>query len=171
MKANWQGGPPPISLLKEISLLSSLTDEELTQLLGYGSILKREAHSNIVIEGEFSWGVYLLLQGNVGVFRTNKLTGLSFDVGQIQAPGFFGEMSLIDEQPRSATVQALTACYLFHVHRDSFLRFVSRSPDLKLRFYQACVKTLAARVRELDDHHVVNQYQLWKMALRKDVAS
>lgn len=167
---SWQGGPPPIALLREITLLSTMTDEELTQLLTFGSILKREAYSNIVIEGEFSWGLYLLLQGTVGVYRTNKMTGLTFDVGQIRDPGFFGEMSLVDESPRSATVQALTPCYLFYIHRDAFLRFVNRSTDLRIRFYLSCVKTLVARVRALDDSHVVNQYQLWKIALRKDAA-
>jgi CRP-like cAMP-binding protein len=105
------------------------------------------------------------------VFRTNKLTGLTFDVGEIASPGFFGEMSLFDEHPRSATVQALDHCYLFHIHRDSFFKFLGRSGELKLRFYQACIKTMVTRVRELDENHVVNQYQLWKMALRKDVAS
>lgn len=167
----WQGGPPPISLFKEIKLLSSMSEEELTQLIAYGTILKREAHANIVIEGEFSWGLYLVLKGAARVFRTNKLTGLTFDVGEVRSPGFFGEMSLIDDQPRSATVQALETCYLYYVHRDSFFKFLARSTDLKLRFYQACIKTMVTRVRELDENHVISQYQLWKLALRKDMAS
>lgn len=167
---SWQGGAPPIPLLREIRLLSSLTDAELARLLDFGSLVRREAHSNIIIEGELTWGVYLLLSGAVGVYKTNKLTGTSYDIGQIRDPGFFGEMSLVDENPRSATVKALTDCVLFHISRDSFLKFIGGSQNLKIRFFGACIGVLIDRLRELDDSYVVSQYQLWKIALRKDVA-
>lgn len=167
---SWQGGPPPLPLLREIRLLSALTDAELTRLLEFGTLVRREAHANIIIEGELSWGVYLLLSGAVGVYKTNKLTGMSYDIGQIRDPGFFGEMSLVDENPRSATVKALTDCVLFHIGRDSFLKFANSSQSLRNRFYEACVRVLIERLRELDDSYVVSQYQLWKIALRKDAA-
>src|SRR4051812_30560433 len=99
---SWQGRPP-VSLFREIKLLETMTDAEINRLIDYGQLQKREAHSNVVIEGEFTWGLYLLLQGAVGIFKTNKLTGTTYDIGQLREPGFFGEMSLVDENPRSAT--------------------------------------------------------------------
>ncbi len=161
---------PSLAVLKEIHLLSTMTDSELARLLQYGAIFRREAHANIVIEGEFSWGLYLLLNGTVGVFRNNKLTGTTYDVGQIRDPGFFGEMSLVDENPRAATVKALTDCIVFYISKENFLRFLAASPGLNVRFYEACVKNLMERLRELDDSYVVSQYQLWKIALRKDAS-
>jgi CRP-like cAMP-binding protein len=120
-----------------------------------------------VIEGEPSWGLYLILEGVCGVFKTNKLTRDSFDVAQLREGGFFGEMSLIDDQPRSATVKALTECSLFAISKESFQQFLKMAPTLRERFQDSCIRILVGRLRELDDNYVTSQYQLWKTAIRK----
>jgi CRP-like cAMP-binding protein len=161
---------PSISLLKEIKLLQPLTDAELTQVLQLGRWVRYEPHSNIVIEGELSWGLYLIIEGMVGIFKTNKLTGENYDIGQLRKGSFFGEMSLVDNNPRSATVKALTECELFCISKEAFQALLNHSPATKVRFYESCVKHLVARLRELDDNYVISQYQLWKIALKKEAA-
>jgi CRP-like cAMP-binding protein len=106
----------------------------------------------------------------VGIIKTNKLTGDNYDVGQLRAGSFFGEMSLVDDNPRSATVKALTDCRLFYISKDTFFEFLGRSEALKMRFYESCIKDLVWRLRELGDNYVVNQYQLWKSATKKEAA-
>jgi CRP-like cAMP-binding protein len=162
---------PTLSALKEIKLLQVFRDAELESLLSAGQAMRFEAHSNIVIEGEMSWGIYLILKGTAGIYKTNKLTGDSYDVGQLHQGAFFGEMSLVDGNPRSATVRALTQCELFHVSKDAFRSFLGSSPELKLKFYEACIKNVVDRLRELDDSYVISQYQLWKTLLKKKEAA
>jgi CRP-like cAMP-binding protein len=163
------GSPPPpmptLSQLREVRLLSGFTDNELAYLQQQGETRAVQAHSNVIIEGELSWGVFFLLEGMVGVYKTNKLNQVNYDVGQLHAGSFFGELSLVDQNPRSATVKALTDCRLFVISRDRFERLVHHSPDLQLRFYEACIRVLAQRLRDLDDNYVISQYQLWKSAL------
>jgi CRP-like cAMP-binding protein len=161
---------PTVPMLKEIRLLQSFTEGELGKLIQVGQAATYEAHSNIVIEGEMTWGLYLMLEGVVGIYKCNKLTGEHYDVGQLRQGNFFGEMSLVDENPRSATVRALTDCAVFYVSKEIFAQFLETSPDLKLRFYEACVRNLVTRLRELDDNYVISQYQLWKTALKKEAA-
>jgi CRP-like cAMP-binding protein len=161
---------PTVPMLREVKLLQTLNDGELGRLIQVGAGATYEAHGNIIIEGEMSWGLYLILEGVVGIFKANKLTGESYDVGQLRSGSFFGEMSLVDENPRSATVRALTDCHLFYISKDSFEHFLGASSDLRLRFYDACVKNLVGRLRELDDNYVISQYQLWKTALKKEAA-
>lgn len=161
---------PTVEMLKEIKLLKPIREPELAQLLQMGSPVSFEAHSNIIIEGEFSWGLYLILSGMVGIFKTNKLTGENYDIGQLREGSFFGEMSLVDTNPRSATVKALTDCQLFYISKEIFEKFLNQSADLKVRFYESCVRTLVQRLREVDDNYVVSQYQLWKIALKKEAA-
>jgi CRP-like cAMP-binding protein len=161
---------PTVEMLKEIKLLKCFTDSELAKLLPLGMSGTVEAHENIIIEGELTWGLYLLLDGAVGIFKINKLTGESYDVCQLGAGSFFGEMSLIDENPRSATVKALVDSQLFYLSKESFTKFLSQSTDTRLRFLDSCVKSLVGRLRELDDNYVISQYQLWKTALRKEAA-
>lgn len=164
------GAKPSVGMLKEVKLFASLNEAELSQLAGLGRTLGYEAHSNIVIEGEMSWGLYLIIDGVVGIFKTNKLTGESYDVGQLRKGNFFGEMSLIDNNPRSATVKALTNTYVFHISKEVFNQFLAQSPNTMLKFYENCVRTLVSRLRELDDNYVISQYQLWKVALKKEAS-
>ena len=161
---------PTVSHLREVNLLRKFSDSELADLIKLGQLQNFEPHSNIVIEGELSWGIFLLLEGTVGIFKTNKLVGNLYDLGQLHAGAFFGEMSLIDENPRAATVKSLTDCSVFHISRDQFMVFLERAPDRKSRFFESCTRDLIQRLRELGDNYVVSQYQLWKSATKKEVA-
>jgi len=159
-----------IETLREIKLFQAFTDAELSHLIEVGSIGVFEPHSNIVIEGELSGGLYLILEGLVGIFKSNKLSGDAYDVGQLREGSFFGEMSLVDENPRSATVRALTDCKLFFLSKETFIGFLGQSQALKLRFYENCVNELIVRLRHLDDNYVISQYQLWKNAIKKEAS-
>lgn len=161
---------PSVQLLKEVRLFQSFQDKELDWILKAGQILKKEVHSTIVIEGELSWGLYLILDGIVGVYRQNKLSGETYDVGMHRAGTFFGELSLIDDNPRSATVTALSDCTLYYISKDKFMELLNQSADVKIRFYEACLKEIVNRLRDLTDNYVVSQYQLWKTAIKKEVA-
>ena len=158
---------PSVKTLKEVKLLRVFSDDEVAHLIQLGSPIAYEAHSNVVIEGELSWGIYVILDGIVGILKSNKMTGDVYDIGQLRAGSFFGEMSLIDDNPRSATIRALTDCSVFYISKDAFNQFLNKSADLKMRFYQSCIQDLVRRLRDLDDNYVVSQYQLWKSAVNK----
>ncbi|MGK5087288.1 cyclic nucleotide-binding domain-containing protein [Bdellovibrionota bacterium FG-2] len=161
---------PSVSVLKNIRLLKVFSDQELSSLIQHGEGMACEAYNNIVIEGEMTWGLYLILDGMVGVYKRNKLTGVDYDVGQLRTGNFFGEMSLVDEYPRSATVRALSDCQLFSITKEGFQQFLSKNPSSKSKFFESCVETLVHRLRELDENYVISQYQLWKTALKKEAA-
>lgn len=150
-----------------ISLLSCFTAPQLQQMISLGHTRDFEPYTNIIVEGEESWSLFVILEGVVGIFKSNKLTGDIHDVAQLQAGSFFGEMSLVDRNPRSASARAITHCRVFEISRADFESFLNQSHELRLNFYENCVNTLIGRLRELDDNYVVSQYQLWKTALRQ----
>lgn len=154
--------------LREVKLLQGFTDEELQLLVGRGEVLDFEPHALIVIEGDPSGGFYFIMEGQAGVFKRNKASGDLCEVATLRAGLSFGEMSLIDDAPRSATVQAFTSCRTFHLPRSAFVSFLQSNAKTKCDFYERCVIELSKRLRELDDHYVLNQYQLWKVALKGD---
>lgn len=156
---------PSVELMREVKVLSIFNDDELQMILNLGEVLNYEAFTNILIEGELSWGLYLIVSGTVGIYKTNKMSGNHYDVGQLTTGSFFGELSLVDENARSATVRALTETHVVYISKESFHRFLSTSEDRKIRFYETCVKTLVSRLRKLNDNYVISQYQLWKNAV------
>ena len=157
-------------VLKEVNLFQAFNNEELNKMVSIGTVKTVEPFTNIVIEGEMSWGIYCILEGSVEVLKSNKLTGSTHDVAHLGPGSFFGEISLIDDCPRSSTVRATEKSDFFYISKDAFQKFISASADLKLRFYGICISNLIRRLRELDDDHVISQYQLWKSALKKEAA-
>jgi len=114
---------------KELQLLASLCDE--TQVPA-GRVLIRE--------GAVGWECYVLVDGKVKVERESMLLN-------VLGPGtYFGELALLDKQPRSATVTALTDCTVLVMGPREFSSALDSIPGLSRKLLAG----LAKRVRELD---------------------
>ena len=94
----------------------------------------------IFTEGDYGDFMYVLLEGSVEVLVHGKSVG-TFDPVEL-----FGEMAIIDPQPRSATVMAKTACKLARINRPRFLVLVQGQPEFALQVMQGLVD----RIRWMD---------------------
>src|SRR6185503_13911706 len=82
-------------------------------------------------------------------------------VFNVMGPGeVFGEMSLLSERPRSATVRAIERCELLALDRRDFLAFLKRNPDVAVRMLTVLVERVA-RVSEF-----VEEVQFLNLPLR-----
>lgn len=97
----------------------------------------------IVREGEEGNSIYFVASGTLAVRKRNSLNQ-EVEVAQMHAGDFFGEVSLIKEQPRSATVIALEDAKLFEIQKKRSLLFlISSIPSLKDTLKQACLRRIA----------------------------
>jgi len=155
--------------LKDVFLFTRFTEAELIPLYRLGRLVRLKAKAHAVIEGEPTRGFYILLHGRVSVYKTDPVTGGMVRLAILEEGANFGELSLFDNAPRSATVVAETGCYLFQLDFDAFSGFLAQATDdLRLRFYQTCVEELAVRFRLLNGDYINSQQLLWKYALRKE---
>lgn len=156
--------------LKDVSVFNKFSDEELKKLHGYGKMLRARSKVNIVIEGEKTNGLYILMSGRVSVYKTDGSTQRLARIAILEEGASFGEMSLFDDAPRSATVVAEIDTLLFYLDTKDFNRFLDESTaDLKVRFYRTCSVYLAERFRKLNVEYLNSQQMLWKYALRKQI--
>ncbi len=162
---------PTPQTLRSVDFLSTFSDVELSQIIALGRESSFEAHTNIVIEGELSWGLYIILEGTVGIYKTNQLNGENYDIGHLRAGNVFGELSLIDDNPRSATVRALTKTITYYIPKEQFKAYLEESAEIEHKFLTNCIRTLALMLREVNDKYVISQYQLWQNALGKQEIS
>jgi len=98
------------------------------------------AGGNIVVEGSVGTEMFLLRKGQAEV-RVNGETVEAIDAG-----GIFGEMALIDQSPRGATVTAVADCEVIPIDERLFIVLVQRSPYFGLEV----MRTLAGRLRAMN---------------------
>jgi len=154
--------------LKSIPIFARLTDLELKKLYTMGELIKLKAKANAVIEGEPTRGVFVLLSGTVSVYKTDPATGKLSRLAFLEEGSHFGELSLFDYAPRSATVTAETPCVLFHLDADEFRQFLANEGDgMQVRFYRTCAEELVERFRKLNADYMTSQHLLWKYAMRR----
>lgn len=154
--------------LSEISLFKRFTPAELKGLYQCGkfSVLRPQSHA--LIEGEATRGMYVILEGTVSVYKTDPSTNSLARLAVLESGAYFGELSLFDTAPRSATVSAETTVQCFVLGADEFNRFLeTMGENLQLRFYRTCSEELVDRLRKLNSDYITSQNMLWRYAFRQ----
>lgn len=154
--------------LAAISIFKSFSADELASLYRKGELRVLPAGAHAVVEGDTSRGVYLIFSGSLAVLKTNPSTGSLFRIAQLEEGQHFGEMSLFDTAPRSATVAADIPSCLYHLQGVDFDAYLQQGGDgIRARFFKACAEDLAGRFRVLNADYIQAQQLLWQYALRR----
>ncbi len=133
------------AFLKRVPLFSGLTDSQIERLAA-GSVRRNFPRGRtIVAEGEPSQSLYVLLSGRAKVQRSDT-EGKEVILSVLGSGECFGEMSLIDDAPRSASVITLESSDFISIAKDSFKSVLVSSPEISLRIMKGLVK----RLREAD---------------------
>jgi CRP-like cAMP-binding protein len=133
-------------LIRNVSIFNHLDAATAADLERLGEV--REYRPGAVVVGQDDAGdaLYVLVEGKVKVVLFGK-QGREIILTIFKAPGdFFGEMSLLDDEPRSATVVALEPATLFVLSRAAFRAHVEAQPGTALRVLQE----LSRRLRQAD---------------------
>lgn len=118
----------------------------LDQIMELGAPKKFNADDFIFHQGEPGNEMYILLSGRVDVYL-NSFNGFPIKVSEVGPGGFFGEMSILEEQPRSATVIAAKDTMAIAINKSKFEIFITRQPAMAYKI----MKALSSRVRSLND--------------------
>lgn len=124
-------------MIGKVSLFSGLSQKQLKSIGKSGAERKFEPGHVIVKEGETGVGFYLILDGKVEVRKKKKV------LSTLSTNDFFGEMGLIDDQPRSADVVALSPTTTFCLSVWSFTGIVVGNPQIAIKM----MKVIVARLR------------------------
>jgi hypothetical protein len=131
------------AILKEVSLFRAISHEDLA---GVASLLADRwvpSGEQILEKGEFGDCLYVIASGRVRVHDGDRTLGL---LGQNQ---FFGELSLLDAEPRAASVTALEETHLFRLEQADFYALIAERPQIVRAINRALGEMLRATL-ELD---------------------
>lgn len=126
--------------LKEVPLLSSCTNKELTKVAKAADEIRMTAGTLLVDQGQTGREAFIIVEGTVSVKRNNR------KIAELGPGEVLGELSLLDHGPRTATAVCDTDCLLLVLDQRHFLAVLDDVPSMNHKL----LANLASRIRELD---------------------
>ena len=132
-------------ILRRIPLFQHMTYKELLAILAIARGRQFEKGQTIIQEGEQGDALFVLFRGRVDVMKSG------LNIAQLKAGGHFGEMGLVDQAPRSATVIAAEDTSAISIDRDSLLKLMRRDSLLAVKLLWSFVQVMSERLRNTND--------------------
>jgi CRP/FNR family cyclic AMP-dependent transcriptional regulator len=159
------------ALLKTMPLFARLSDRELATLIPTVQHRFYPRHSFMVRANEKTNGLYVIVSGKAKVSIEDG-QGREATLSLIGPSEFFGELSFIDEKPRSASVQALEPCEVLCIPKPALMACLAQNFDvmmLMLRYVVARVREANLKIASLALMDVHGRVASLLMEVAKDV--
>jgi CRP-like cAMP-binding protein len=141
--------------LMEVDIFSALSSDE-TAIESIRKICRTRRFSrgrNIINEGTFGDELFIVVSGEIDILKKTlqnekyTVTTLKADMGGI----YVGELALIDNDRRSASVIAKSDCQCIVINRDDFIELGDQNPSLGLSITRAIARQISLRLRKTND--------------------
>jgi CRP/FNR family cyclic AMP-dependent transcriptional regulator len=133
------------AVLKAVPLFSSFPEDQLRMLAMVVARRSVPRSTTVMAGGDATDSLYIVISGRLKVMMSDA-EGKEV-ILTILGPGeFFGEMGLIDDEPRSASVVAIEACELLYISKRDFKKCLAENFDMTM----AVMRGLVRRLREAD---------------------
>lgn len=130
-----------VLFLRNVPLFSGMPPDELSHLAGIAEEIVYAAGQPIIRQGEYGSSMFLIVEGQVRIHQGD------LELAALKEKDYFGEMSILDGEPRSASATAHTDCLLLCINQDDFYNILSRHFEVALTI----IRTLTWRLRQTDN--------------------
>jgi CRP/FNR family transcriptional regulator, cyclic AMP receptor protein len=130
-------------LLQRVPTFARLTNDQLGLLARSVGTQTFERGETIFHQGSIGSTLYIIVLGQVRIFTTSE-TGQELTVTLFRDSDFFGEMALLDGQPRAASAEAMCRTTTLTLHRAAFLHTIDACPPIAA----SVLEVLTARIRQ-----------------------
>ncbi len=134
-------------MLQNIPFFSDLSESDLEVLSSHTVTKKFPKNTIIINEGDRTDSLYVILSGKIRVFLSDE-HGKEIVLDTEGAGGYFGEIALLDEAPRSASVMTVEPCTFAIISKDDFRSCLSKNPDIAINL----IRELTRKIRMLTDN-------------------
>lgn len=150
-----------ISRLKETELFKNLTPEQIGKVLHVCRTVTFSENEIIMKEGDIGDRMYIIREGTVEVIKKLIMDGVDDEDSAGKNKVFtrldacrhpvFGEIALLEELRRTATVRTITNCTLYEITKDDFLNLAEKDYELGYRIFLNLSRIVSARLRKADE--------------------
>jgi CRP/FNR family cyclic AMP-dependent transcriptional regulator len=133
-------------MISDQPLFSELSPENLELIANHGVVRQFPKNTVLITEGDDSDSLYVIHSGKVKVYLSDE-SGKEF-ILNIHGPGeYFGELAMIDNSPRSASVITLEPCKMSVVPRSEFKNCLAENPEISYEL----IRSLSGKVKALTE--------------------
>lgn len=159
-------------MLSEIALFTDLTRDELDAVASRAVTREFPKNAIVITDGDTSDSLYVIQRGKTKVFLIDE-NGKEIILNMLGPGEYFGELSLLDGAPRSASVMTLTPCRFTMISKKEFQQRLLENPRIAVALLQrlaARIRTLTENVRDLALRDVYQRVAntLEKLAIEQD---
>ena len=133
------------TVLKSVPMFAAFPEDQLRTLAALVTRRSASRGSTIMAEGDRVDSLYIVMSGRLKVMM-GEADGKEVILGILGPGEFFGEMGLIDDQPRSASVVAIEPCELLTVTKRAFRKCLLENVEVAM----AVLRVVVRRLREAD---------------------
>jgi CRP/FNR family cyclic AMP-dependent transcriptional regulator len=145
------------NILKNVPLFSSFSDQQLSTLAPAVQHRRFPRGSYVIRAGEETDALYIILAGHAKVLIPDD-DGNEVILSMMGPNDFFGEMGLLDDQPRSASVETVEACEMLRISRGAFLNCLKDNFDAAMLIIRNLVKRLREADRKIESLALIDVY-------------
>lgn len=135
-----------LSLLQNVYLFKSLNSEALEKISELVETETIAAGGDIFCEGDKALALYLIKHGSVHIRRESS-KGDKIEVAALGTGSHFGEMSFVDDEPRSASATAVEKSEILTIPYDRLRALLEDRPQIAIPFYKELSHFLCGRLR------------------------
>ncbi len=128
--------------IRNIPLFHYLSYKELVRIVNVTQKRIVDAKEVLIREGEDGDELFIIMRGKFLVERSGQ------EIARLGPGRHFGEMALIDDGPRSATVRSLSAGTMLTIRRSEFYELLRKDPTMAVKLLWNFIQTLSGRLRE-----------------------
>jgi CRP-like cAMP-binding protein len=146
-----------ITIFQEISLFKNLTSDKIRKVTSILREVTFSAGEIIVQEGDVGDTMYIMQKGTVEVVKSLVMGDEESDKNKVftrldgTQHAVFGEIALLEELKRTATIKAITDCVLYEIKKDDFLRLAEEDHEIGYRILLNLSRIVSARLRKADE--------------------
>jgi CRP/FNR family cyclic AMP-dependent transcriptional regulator len=135
------------SLLRNVYLFRDMNSEQLDLIQHASQIVTLNAGDEVFSQGEKASAIYIINFGSVKIYQTTS-SGESANISTLGTGSHFGEMSFLDDEPRSATVEALEKTNMTRIDYEALRKILNDHPAMSILFFRALAIFLCSRLRK-----------------------
>jgi CRP/FNR family cyclic AMP-dependent transcriptional regulator len=133
-----------MNMLENVPLFSGLSEVALSEIEQHSSVKSFNKNAIVINQDDETYSLYVILSGAVKVFISAE-DGREAVLNHQTAGDYFGDLALIDKQPRVASVMTTEPSRFMIISREDFMACLSKNPEIAINL----IKPMTSRMRML----------------------